>query len=102
LNFRFERLNEKANNNENEDNQDVAFCVCHFTGKCRNCGVIGQKSRDCKSKFCQNGGQNGRTQNNFHGNSNKGTNCFFCVNQGITRETAVLQSITKIEGFQFQ
>ena len=65
LNLRFERLNEKTNNNESEDNQDVAFFGGQFKGKCRNCGVIGHKARDCKSKFCQNGGQNGGNQNNF-------------------------------------
>ena len=85
LNLRFERLNEKTNNNESEDNQDVAFFGGQFKGKCRNCGVIGHKARDCKSKLCQNGGQNGGNQNNFQGNSNQG---IIVVGLGITRETA--------------
>jgi Zinc knuckle len=54
LNLRFERLNEKANNNENEDNQEVAFFGGQFKGKCRNCGMIGHKARDCKNKSYQN------------------------------------------------
>jgi hypothetical protein len=75
LNLRFERLNIKSNeDNENGNNQDVALFGGQFHGKCRNCGVIGHKARDCKNKFrqngCQNsadqnGGQNGGNHNNF-------------------------------------
>ena len=82
LNLRFERLNEKTNNNEDEDNQDVAFFGGQFKGKCRNCGVIGHKARDCKSKSYQNGGQNGGNQNNFQGNSNQSTYCSYCRRTG--------------------
>jgi hypothetical protein len=47
LNLRFERLNEKQNEeSENDNNQEVAN-----KGKCRNCGAIGHKTKDCKSKM---------------------------------------------------
>jgi len=83
LNLRVERLNEKINDNENEDNQDVAFFAGQFKGKCRNCGLIGHKARGCKNKFRQNGGQNGgNQQNNFQGNSNQGAYCTYCCRPG--------------------
>jgi hypothetical protein len=92
LNLRFERLNIKSNENyENGNNQDVAFVGSLFKGKCRNCGVIGHKVRDCKNKFRQNGsqnignlngGQNGRSQNNFQGNSINGAHCTYCLQPG--------------------
>ena len=44
--------------------------------------MIGHKARDCKSKLCQNGGQNGGNQNNFQGNSNQGTYCTYCRRTG--------------------
>jgi hypothetical protein len=72
LNLRFERLNVKSNeNNENGNNQDVAFFGGQFKGKCRNCGVIGHKARDCKNKFRQNGGQNSPNQNGGQNSSNQ-------------------------------
>jgi Zinc knuckle len=43
---------------ENDEHQDVASFGGQFKGKCQNCGKIGHKSRDCKNKFRQNGGQN--------------------------------------------
>jgi hypothetical protein len=59
LNLRFERLSEKQNEeNENDNNQEVAFFGGQFKGKCRNCGAIGHKAKDCKLKTNQNGGQN--------------------------------------------
>jgi Reverse transcriptase (RNA-dependent DNA polymerase)/gag-polypeptide of LTR copia-type/Zinc knuckle len=92
LNLRFERLNIKTNeNNENGNNHDVAFFGGQFKGKCRNCGVIGHKARDCKNKFRQNGGQNsanqnggqnGGNQNNFQGNSSNGAYCNYCRRPG--------------------
>jgi hypothetical protein len=37
LNLRFERLNEKS---ENDNNQEVAFFGGQFKGKCQNCGAV--------------------------------------------------------------
>jgi hypothetical protein len=59
LNLRFEILNEKQNEErENDNNYEVAFFGGQFKGKCRNCGAIGHKAKDCKFKINQNGGQN--------------------------------------------
>jgi hypothetical protein len=42
LNLRFERLNEKQNEeSENHNNQEVAFFGYQFKGKCQNCGATG-------------------------------------------------------------
>jgi hypothetical protein len=58
LNLKFERLNIKSyDESGNEELQDVAFFGGQFKGKCRNCCMIGHKSRDCKNKFRQNSGQ---------------------------------------------
>jgi hypothetical protein len=66
LNLRFKRLNEKRNEeSENDNNQEVAFFCGQFKGKCRNCGVIGHKAKDCKLKTNQNGGHNSGNHNNF-------------------------------------
>jgi purine-nucleoside phosphorylase len=42
LNQRFKRLN------ENDNDQEVACFGGQFKGKCRNCGTIGHKAKDCK------------------------------------------------------
>jgi hypothetical protein len=64
--LRFERLNVKQNEeSENDNNQEVAFFGGQFKGKCRNCGAIGNKAKDCKLKTNQNGGQNRGNHNNF-------------------------------------
>jgi hypothetical protein len=56
LNLRFERLNMKANEeNETEVVEDLAVFGSHFNGKCRNCGAIGYKAQDYKNKTQQNG-----------------------------------------------
>jgi Zinc knuckle len=89
FNLRFERLNEKANYNENEDNQEVAFFGGPFKGKCRNCGAIGHKARDCKSKSYQNGGQNSGNHRNFQGNTNHGTYCTYCCRPGHHKENCL-------------
>jgi hypothetical protein len=66
LNLRFKRLNEKQNEeSENDNNQEVAFFGDQFKGKCRNCGAIGHRAKDCKLKTNQNGGQNSGNHNNF-------------------------------------
>jgi hypothetical protein len=66
LSLRFERLNEKQNEgSENDNNQEVAFFGGQFKGKCRNCGAIGYKAKDCKPKMSQNGGQISENLNNF-------------------------------------
>jgi gag-polypeptide of LTR copia-type/Zinc knuckle len=89
FNLRFERLNEKANYNENEDNQEVAFFGGPFKGKCRNCGAIGHKARDCKSKSYQNGGQNSGNHRNSQGNTNHGTYYTFCCRPGHHKENCL-------------
>jgi Zinc knuckle len=86
LNLKFERLNEKNDDNENDDNQDVAIIGRWFKGMCRNCGVIGHKARDCKNKFRQNGGQNGGNQNNSL--RLKALTTLIVVSQGVTKEIA--------------
>jgi hypothetical protein len=83
LNLRFERLNEKQNEgSENENNQEVAFFGGQFKGKCRNCGAIGHKAKDCKSKTSQNGGQSSGNHNNFQKYSNNGAYCTYCCLPG--------------------
>jgi hypothetical protein len=78
LNLRFERFNEKQNEeNENDNNQEVAFFDGQFKGKCRNCGVIGYKVKDCKLKM-NNGGQNSGNHNNFQKYESNGAYCTYC------------------------
>jgi hypothetical protein len=46
LNLRFERLDEKQNQeSENDNNQEVAFLGGQFKGKYRNCGAVGHKAK---------------------------------------------------------
>jgi hypothetical protein len=83
LNLRFERLNEKQNEeSEIDNNQEVAFFGGQFKGKCRNCGAIGHKAKDCKSKISQNGGQSSGNHNNFQKYSNNGAYCTYCRRPG--------------------
>jgi len=89
LNLRYERLTEKHNNeSENNYNQDVAFFSGQFKGKCRNCGLIGHKAKDCKNKN-QNGGQNGgnygNNHNNLHRNSHNNPYCTYCRRPGLQK-----------------
>jgi hypothetical protein len=72
LNLRFERLNEKKDDTDNKDNEDVAFFGGQYKGKCRNCGMMGHKSTNCKNKIRQNGFQNGSQTNNQSGGQNGG------------------------------
>jgi hypothetical protein len=51
-------------------------------GKCRNCGAIGHKAKDCKSKTNQNGGQNSGNHNNFQKYVNIGAYCTYCRHPG--------------------
>jgi hypothetical protein len=79
LNLRFKRLNEKKNEeSENDNNQEVAFYSGQFKGKCRSCGAIGHKAKDCKSKMNQNGGQNRGNHNNFQKNTSNGAYFTYC------------------------
>jgi hypothetical protein len=83
LNLRFERLNEKQNEeNENDNNQEVAFFYGQFKGKCQNCGAIRHKANDCKSKTNQNGNQNRGNHNNFQKNTSNGAYCTYCCQPG--------------------
>ncbi len=88
LNLRFERLNKKNNDNENEDNQDVAFFSGQFKGKCRNFGVIGHKARDCKNKFVKMAGRTAEIKTIFKEIRIKALTALIVVGQGITKETA--------------
>jgi Zinc knuckle len=49
--------------NESEVVQDLALFGGQFKRKCRNCGVIGHKAKNCKNKNHQNGTNNGNSQN---------------------------------------
>jgi hypothetical protein len=54
LNLRYERLLSKSESTRNDDYcQEKALFVTQFKGKCRNCGKLGQKSAQCKSKAVQ-------------------------------------------------
>jgi hypothetical protein len=83
LNLRFERLNEKQNEeSENDNNQEVAIFGGQFKGKCRNCGAIGHKAKDCISKMSQNGGQSSGNHNNFQKYASNGAYCTYCRHPG--------------------
>jgi hypothetical protein len=83
LNLKFERFNEKQNEeSENDNNQEVAIFGGQFKGKCRNCGAIGHNTKDCKLKTNQNGGQKSGNYNNFQKNTNNGTFCTYCCQPG--------------------
>jgi hypothetical protein len=83
LNLRFERLNEKQNEeSENDNNQEVVFLCGQFKGKCRNRGAIGHKGKDCKLKTNQNGGQNRGNHNNFQKTTSNGAYCTYCHRPG--------------------
>jgi hypothetical protein len=60
----------------------VAFFGGQFKGKCRNCGVIKLKTKYCKSKLNQNGGQNGGNHNNFQKYASNGAYCTYCRRPG--------------------
>jgi hypothetical protein len=83
LNLSFERLNEKQNEeSENDNNQEVTFFGDQFKEKCRNCGAIGHKAKDCKLKTNQNGGQNSGNHNNFQKYGSNGAYCTYCCRPG--------------------
>jgi hypothetical protein len=83
LNLRFERLNEKQNEeSEHDSNQEVAFFGGQLKGKCRYCGAIGHKAKDCKLKTNQNGGQNSVNHNNFQKYASNGAYSTFCCRPG--------------------
>jgi hypothetical protein len=97
LNLRFERLNEKKDDTDNEDNQDVAFFGGQFKGKCRNCGMMGHKLISCKNKIRQNGFQNGSQTNSQSGGQNRGNQvnlrngayCTYCRRPGHYRSNCM-------------
>ena len=54
LNLRYERLSSKSESTRNDDyGEEKALFVTQFKGKCRNCGKLGHKSAQCKSKAVQ-------------------------------------------------
>jgi hypothetical protein len=79
MNLKFERLNEKQNEeNENDNNQEVAIFFGQFKGKCQNCSAIGHKAKHCKLNSNQNSGQNRGNHNNFQINTSNGAYCTYC------------------------
>jgi Zinc knuckle len=54
LNLRYERLSSKSESTRNDDyGEEKALFVTQFKGKCQNCGKLGHKSAQCKSKAVQ-------------------------------------------------
>jgi Zinc knuckle len=54
LNLRYERLSSKSESTRNVDyGKEKALLVTQFKGKCQNCGKLGHKSAQCKSKAVQ-------------------------------------------------
>ena len=54
LNLRYERLSSKSESTRNDNyGEEKALFVIQFKGKCRNCGKLGHKSAQCKSKAVQ-------------------------------------------------
>jgi hypothetical protein len=83
LNLRFERLDEKQNEeSKNDNNQEVAFFGGQFKGKFRNCGAIGHKAKACKLKTNQNGGHNRGNHKNFQENTSVCACCTYCCQPG--------------------
>jgi Zinc knuckle len=54
LNMRYKRLSSKSESTRNDNyGEEKALFVMQFKGKCRNCGKLGHKSAQCKSKAVQ-------------------------------------------------
>jgi hypothetical protein len=85
-------------------NQDVAFFGGQFKGKCRNCGMMGHKSINCRNKIRQNGFQNGFQTNNQSGGQNRGSQvnlhngayCTYCRRSGHYRSNCIIERVHKI------
>jgi hypothetical protein len=52
--------------NESEVFEDLASFGVKSNGKCRNCGALGYKVQDCRSKTQQNGRNYGNSQNGIY------------------------------------
>ena len=63
-----------TNNSEGEILEEQALFSGQFKGKCRNCGLIGHKSFQCKNRAVNNGGNNS--------NSSGGIICAYCRKSG--------------------
>jgi hypothetical protein len=51
LNLRFERLSmQSESSNKSRANEEQDLITAKFKGKCRNCGVLGHNSVDCKAR----------------------------------------------------
>jgi hypothetical protein len=82
LNLRFERLNPNStNNSEGEMLEKHALFSGQFKGKCRNRGLIGHKSFQCKNRAINNGGNNG--------NSSGGIFCSYCRKSGHDKKNCL-------------
>jgi len=56
LSLRFERLLSKSESTKNEgSSEEKALFTTQFKGKCRNCGKLGHKAAQCKSKLAKDG-----------------------------------------------
>jgi gag-polypeptide of LTR copia-type/Zinc knuckle len=111
LNLRFERLSTSQNDNLGEEN---ALFTSQFKGKCRNCGKLGHKAAQCKSKqvkdeksdvMCNYCKKSGHVKANCFKmlRKNSGTNnsggMQNCHNDVGGTADVVLSSMTKIEDF---
>jgi gag-polypeptide of LTR copia-type len=82
LSLRFERLNSNSTNtSEGELLEEQALFCGQFKGKCRNCGLIGHKSFQCKNRAINNGGNNS--------NSSGGIFCSYCRKSGHDKKNSL-------------
>jgi hypothetical protein len=82
LSLCFERLNSNStNNSEGKILEEHALFSGQFKVKCRNCGLIGHNSFQCKNRAINNGGSNG--------NSSGGIFCSYCCKSGHDKKNCL-------------